>query len=113
MTKRYLLLTLNKDMPMPADPQQREAGVKVWRDWLAEMSSQGKLESALPVQRPGKIARKRSVKDYKPKTNDVAGYIIIKADSMEEAVKIAQSSPHARANMGPTIVRECIDMQQM
>ncbi|MDE1865041.1 MAG: hypothetical protein KGH94_00160 [Candidatus Micrarchaeota archaeon] len=110
MTKRYLLLMLNKEMPMPTDPQQAEAGIKPWREFLGELHRQGKMEGGLPVQRSGKIARKRSVKDYKAKTNDVGGYLIIKADSMEEAVKIAQATPHAKQNMGPTIVRECIDM---
>ena len=93
-------------MPMEQDPEKRKAGTRVWTDWMASM--QDKLVDGLPVMRAGKIARKRSVRYYKPKTNDVSGYFIIKADSIEEAVKIAQSSPHAKMNQGPIVVRECL-----
>lgn len=110
MAKKYLLLMLNREMPMPTDPKEREANTKPWTDWLAEMAKQGKLDNGLPVFRDGRAVRKRSVKEYKAKTTDVGGYLIINAESMEEAIKIAQSSPHARMNMGTTIVRECMDV---
>lgn len=110
MAKKYLLLMLNKDMPMEADPEKMKAGVQMWKDWMAPLAQSGKLQDGMPTMREGKAVRKRSMKDYKPRTNDVAGYCIITADSMEEALKIAQSSPHARMNMGTTIVRECMNV---
>jgi hypothetical protein len=109
MTKRYLLLMLNKEMPMPSNPAEREAGHNVWKEWMGEHSSQ--IEGGAPVMRTGKAVRRRSAKDYKPRTNDVTGYLVLKADSLEDAIKIAQSSPHAKVQKGTTVVREIVEMQ--
>jgi hypothetical protein len=57
------------------------------------------------------MVTKTSTKDYKPQKVDLGGYMIIKAKNMAEAVKIAKSSPHAKTGMGPTTVRECVEMQ--
>ncbi|MDE1768557.1 MAG: hypothetical protein KGH64_00170 [Candidatus Micrarchaeota archaeon] len=110
MTKRYLLLMMTKTQPMPTDPKDAESMVAPWKEFLGQLQAQGKLEGSLPVNRDGKAVRKRSIKDYKAKTTDLSGYLVIKADSLEEAINIAQSTPHAKMNMGTTIVRECIEL---
>jgi YCII-related domain len=98
---KYLLLMYNKEMPMPKNPTkaQMEAGMKPWRDYLT------------PLQFHGKSLSSKGAKDYKGAKIDISGYMIIKAKNMAEALKIAQQSPHAKTNMGSTIVREIVEVQ--
>ena len=110
---KYLLLMYNKEMRMPKNPtkKQMEAGMKPWRDYLGPLSKRGRLELSAPVQRKGKMVTPSGTKDYKAQKIDLGGYMIIKAKDMAEAVKIARSSPHAKTKMGPTTIREIVEMQ--
>jgi hypothetical protein len=110
---KYLLLMYNKEMPMPKNPTkaQMEAGMKPWRDYLTPLIKKGVVESVNPVQFHGKSLSSKGAKDYKGAKIDISGYMIIKAKNMAEALKIAQQSPHAKTNMGSTIVREIVEVQ--
>lgn len=101
---------MNEQMQMPKDPKESEAMVKPWMDWLGGLAKKGNLVDALPTQMSGKEVTKAGVKDYKAQKIDLGGYAIIKANSLDEAVKIAQSSPQAKMGLGTTIVRECMEM---
>jgi len=110
---KYLLLMYNKEMRMPKNPtkKQMEEGMRPWREYLGPLAKKGVLETALPVQWKGKTVTATGTKSYKPQKVDLGGYMIIKAKSMSEAVKIAKRSPHAKLKMGPTTIRECVEMQ--
>ena len=105
---KYLVLFMTKEAPV--DQSQREAMAQPWRDWMGGLQQQGKLEGGMPVGREGKVVKKRSFKDYKAKTKDVSGFLLLKAESMDEAIKITQTSPFAKANMGTIIVKEEVPM---
>lgn len=110
---KYLLLMYNKELRMPKNPtkKQMEDGIKPWRDYLTPLMKKGIVESVNPVQWNGKAVTKAATKDYKAGKVDLGGYMIIKAKSMAEALKIAKSSPHAKTGMGTTTVREIVEMQ--
>lgn len=110
---KYLLLMYNKEMRMPKRPTkaQMEAGMRPWREYLGPLAKKGVLETALPVAWRGKTVTATGTKNYRPQKVDLGGYMIINAKSMAEAVKIAKNSPHAKTRMGPTTVRECVEMQ--
>jgi hypothetical protein len=109
---KYLLLMYNKEMRMPKHPtkKQMEEGMKPWNDYLGPLMKKGVVESVSPVQWSGKAITKTGAKDYKPAKIDLGGYMILNAKNMAEAVKIAQRSPHAKAGMGTTTVREIVVM---
>lgn len=110
--KTYLLLMYNKEMRMPKNPTkaQMEAGIRPWRNYLDPLSKKRVLQASGPVQRDGKIITSSGTKSYRAEKVDLGGYMLIKAKNMEEAVKIAKRSPHAITKMGPTTIRECVEM---
>lgn len=110
--KRYLLLMYNEEMPMPSNPtkEQMEAGIKPWRDYLTPLMNESRVESVSPVQRDGKMVTPTGLQDYKAEKVDLGGYMVVKANSMEEAIEIAKKSPHAMSKSGPTTIREVVDV---
>jgi hypothetical protein len=111
--KRYLLLMYNKEMRMPAKvtKEMAEAGIKPWRDYLTPLMKKGLVESVAPVQWKGKMLTSRGTKSYNPRAIDLGGYMVIKAKNMADAIKIAKKSPHAKTRMGPTTVREIVEIE--
>lgn len=109
---KYLLLMYNKEMRMPKNPtkKQKEDGMKPWRDYLGPLAKKGGLESSAPVHWEGKVITSSGIKNYKAQKIDLGGYMIIKAKNMAQAVKIAKNSPHAKAHMGATTVREIVEV---
>ncbi|MGD0729307.1 MAG: YciI family protein [Candidatus Micrarchaeaceae archaeon] len=109
---KYLLLMYNKEMRMPKKPtkKQMEDGMRPWREYLTPLMKKGVVESTSPVQWKGKLVTKAGAKDYKAEKVDIGGYMIVKAKNMAEAVKIAKASPHAKTGMGPTTIREIVEV---
>jgi hypothetical protein len=110
---KYLLLMYGKEMKMPRNPTKAmmEAGVKPWMDYLGPLSKKKVLESSAPVGWNGKmLTAKGGAKSYRAEKVDLVGYMLIKAKSPAEAMKIAKRSPHAVAGMGHTVIRECMDV---
>jgi hypothetical protein len=109
---RYLLLMYNKEMRMPKNPtkKQMEEGIRPWTEYLAPLTKKRKLESVAPVQRNGKMLTPSGTKEYRASKVDIGGFMVVRAKSMAEAIKIAKSSPHARSRMGTTTIRECVEM---
>jgi hypothetical protein len=109
---KYLLLMYNKEMRMPRNVTraQREEGMKPWRNYLNPLMKKGKIESSGPVARNGKVLAANKSKDYKARSVDLGGYMVIKAKNMAEAIEIAKRSPHAKTRMGPTTIRELMEM---
>ncbi len=103
----------NKEMRMPKKPtkQQMEAGMMPWKKYLGPLMKKGKVESVAPVQWKGKMVTGADTKDFKPQKVDLGGYMILNAKNMAEALKIAKDSPHAKARMGTTTVREIVEMK--
>jgi hypothetical protein len=104
----------NKEMRAPRNmtKRQMEEGMKPWDDYFSSLSKRGALESRAQVRRDGRAVRGPAARGYKAKTVDIEGYMVVKARNMAEAVKIAKGSPHARMRMGPTTIRECIEMDR-
>ena len=105
---KYLLLMYGKEIRMPKNvtPEQMEAGVKPWRDYISPLVKKGVVIHSGPVQWTGKIITGKVAKGYKPREVDLLGCMLIKAKDMEEAVKIAKRSPHTET----TTIRECMEI---
>ncbi len=78
-------------------PEQMQAMLKKWQDWMGSIAAQNKLSS--PGNRLG-----REGKVVKPNTNvtngpyvevkeSIGGYIVIKADTIEEAAELSKGCP--------------------
>ena len=90
-------------------PEQIQLEVKAWQDWMGGIGAQGKLKNhgdALGFE--GKTMHADgSVTDgpYAEVKEIVGGYIVVSADSIEEATELAKGCP-ALANGGKVELRD-------
>lgn len=97
--KQYILLFRLDILSKDAQPNQEEMSVYMnqWMEWLNWISEKGQLaEGGNHLQYSGKVLRPgKVVQDlpYSSNKESVAGYIIIQAKNMNDAVKIAEKCP--------------------
>jgi hypothetical protein len=98
---KYLLLFRTdsnvEDLYANMSPEDMEAELGKWNAWIGGIAAQGKFEGSEALQPTGKIVTgsKRVVSDgpYVESKELVSGYLLLKADSMEEAIELSQGCP--------------------
>ncbi len=96
-----------------SSPEQIQAMMKPWQDWIGNIAAQGKLvtagdrlENHGKVIRPGQLITDGPYVEIK---ETIGGYTIIRAESLDEATEIAKGCPIL--NMGGNVeVRAVIPM---
>ncbi len=82
--------------PSPS-PEQLQAMMKPWQDWMGSIAAQNKLvNSGNRLASDGKVVRPDNlVTDgpYVETKEAIGGYIIIKANSLDEAAEISKGCP--------------------
>ena len=81
--------------PKPS-PEQMQAMVKQWQDWIGGIAAQGKFVGTNALGFEGKTVDSKGVitdGPYAELKEIVGGYIIVKADSLEDAVKLSDGCP--------------------
>jgi len=81
----------------PMSPEQMQAMMKPWQDWMGSLAAQNKLvdqgNRLVPegsVVKPGNIVTNGPYVEIK---EAIGGYTIIRAESHTEAVELAKSCP--------------------
>lgn len=77
-------------------PEQIQAGIKQWEDWIGGIAAQGKFLSTNQLGFEGKTLHAgRVITDgpYAEVKEIVGGYVIVKADSLSEALELAEGCP--------------------
>lgn len=86
-----------KTKEIQPSPEQLQAHLTKWRDWLGTLREQDKLaRPPQPWDTGGKVVNSdKTVTNgpYAEIKESIGGFIVIKADSYEEALKIAEGSP--------------------
>lgn len=113
--KEYLLL-LRGGKPMSEKSEaENKAETQAWGKYMGELGQKGQLSGGLPLQSGGAVVSSKGI-TKKPvesaQEGIVGGYLIVKADGLEQANKIAKSCPHI-ANEGNIEVREIAPMPNM
>ena len=94
-------------------PEQSQAAMQKWMDWIGKLSAQGRYVGGNPLVPDGKM-----IKGKKPVITDgpfaegkeaVGGYLIVKADSLREATEMGLGFPDFELD-GTVEVREIIPM---
>lgn len=93
-----LIFRTDVNMPQPQlSPDEIQAMMKPWQDWLGSVAAQNKLVNAGNrleadgcVLKPGNIVTDGPFVEIK---EAVGGYTIIRAASLEEAVEISKGCP--------------------
>ena len=111
---KYLYLFRGGDHKMAeASPEERQEHMQKWGVWMQGLAQKGKLVDGLPLAKPGKVVEKSGevIHDgpFAEGTEVVGGYLIINAESLEEAVQISTECP-IYENNGSTEVREIMNM---
>ena len=77
-------------------PEQMQASIKQWQDWIGGIAAQGKFISTNRLGFEGKTLKPNNViadGPYAEVKEIVGGYILIKANSIDEAMKLAEGCP--------------------
>jgi hypothetical protein len=95
--QEYALIMRHEDGNKIASPEQIEIWMKLTMDWIGSIAAQNKFSegTGLPfedarVVRPNNVVTNGPFGDIK---ETIGGYIIVKADSVDEAVEFAKGCP--------------------
>ena len=113
MTK-FMYLFRGGDASMKEmSPEESQAHMEKWKTWMGQLAQDGKLVDGLPLARGGKQVEKSGsiVVDgpYAEGKEVVGGYLIVNADSIDQAVEISKGCPIFE-NDGTVEVREILSM---
>ncbi len=95
--KEFMMIFRNEknNHPHPS-PEQMQAAVKQWQDWIGGIAAQGKFVATNALGFEGKTINANGLVldgPYAEIKEIVGGYIIVKADNLDEAVKLADGCP--------------------
>jgi hypothetical protein len=105
-----LLFRDDGNVKFPDDPEEGRALFQKFVDWAEDLEKRGKLVAVDPLERGGKTVRKRGgavVVDgpFAEGREAVLGYYLVEVADFDEAVKLAEESPHTVLLGGATEVR--------
>jgi hypothetical protein len=93
----------------PQSPEQMQAQMQKWSEWMEGLGKQGKMLGAQPLEGSGKIVKgtKKVVSDgpFAEGKEVIGGYLVCKADTIEEAVEISKGCPIFAYESGVVEVR--------
>ncbi len=113
--KEYLLL-LRAGKPAASKTEaEQKAETQAWGAYMGGLGKKGQLVAGLPLVPGGSVISAKGISAEPVKSGAegiVGGYLIVKANSLDEAGEIAKSCPHI-TNEGNIEVREIAPMPAM
>src|SRR5260370_31164315 len=97
-TSEYMMLFRGTQWDKNLSPEQIQTVMNQWNAWFDRLIQQGKIKSAHPLEREGKIVsgkKGRSVADgpFAESKEAIGGYFLMQVDGPDEALAIAQKWP--------------------
>lgn len=77
-------------------PEEMQEQVKIWQDWIGGIAAQDKFVATNALGTQGKIVKANNVVTdgpYIEVKEMVGGYIIVKAEDINEAVRLSEGCP--------------------
>ncbi len=77
-------------------PEELQATIRQWQDWIGGIAAQGKFVSTNQLGFEGKTLKRGNVTTdgpYAEVKEIIGGYIIVKAESLDEAISLAAGCP--------------------
>ncbi len=114
--KEFMMLfrTEKADNTAPT-PEEMQATMKIWQDWIGGIAAQGKFVGTNALGTQGKTVHADGVVTdgpYAELKEIVGGYIIVKADTLEEAVQLSEGCPILSIDGGKVEVRDVMVFDQ-
>lgn len=95
--KEFMMIFRHVPNPDFAPSQEDIATeIKKWQDWIGGIAAQGKFVSTNQLQKGGKVVKPGNIVTdgpYAEVKEIIGGYIIVKANGLDEAVEMAQGCP--------------------
>ena len=113
--KEYLLLLRGGKPAASKTEAENKAELQAWGAYMGGLTQKGSLVGGLPLVGGGKTVSADSVVSEavtSAKEGIVGGYLIVKAESLDQAAEIAKGCPHI-TNEGNIEVREIAPMPAM
>jgi len=95
---KFMLIFRGTDWHKGLSPEEMQRVAGQWMAWFKRLTDQGKAVAGNPLEREGKIVsgkNGRIVADgpFAESKEAIGGYFMLKVDSLDEAVAIAQECP--------------------
>jgi hypothetical protein len=110
--KKYMLtffggnVALRYDNLGKVEKEAREKHAAAWAEWMSNLMKAEHLEIGYPLESDGKRIDAEGTQAYHFPDTTEGGFIVIKAESLDQAAEIARSSPIIK-NGGYILARPC------
>jgi hypothetical protein len=95
--KEFILLFRNHTVEgrYDATPEEMQASMPKWQAWIGDIVKSGNFVATQPLDYEGKVIRSGSVTDgpFAEIKEILAGYLICKTETIEEAIEIGKRCP--------------------
>ncbi len=114
--KKYMLTFFGRNMALrynnleKAEKEAQEKHRAAWGELMAGLVKADHLETGYPLISDGKKINAGGTEDYHFPDTTEGGFIVIKAESLDEAAEIAKGSPIIK-NGGYILARPCGEMK--
>jgi len=95
--KEYMMIFRNEKMDSQPSAEQMQMVLQQWQTWITGIAKDGKYSGTNRLLAEGKTIKPNSVitdGPYMEGKEMVGGYLVVKADSLDEAIKLAKSCPN-------------------
>ena len=93
----YLIIFRGQDWYQGLSPEQMQQVADNWMAWFNRLKDEGKCAGGNPLEREGKIVsgKNKVVSDgpFAESKETIGGYFLLKVNTLDEAVVIAQQCP--------------------
>lgn len=96
MKEFMMIFRRGNETPYDPTPEEMQAAYQLWQDWIGGIAAQGKFISTNALSDEGRTVNGTSVVSdgpYAEVKEIVGGYLLCKADSLDEAVKLSEGCP--------------------
>ncbi|MCI4669939.1 MAG: YciI family protein [Bacteroidia bacterium] len=96
MNEFMMIFRHSPDPSMELSPEQLQESIKQWQDWIGGIAGQGKFSSTNQLGYEGKTLKPDGIVTdgpYAEVKEIIGGYLIAKAASLDEAMKLAEGCP--------------------
>lgn len=95
-------------------PEERQSHMQEWTDWMQGLAERGQLIDGLPLNAAGKQVSKNGtvVTDgpFAEGAEIVGGYLMVNANSLDDATELSKGCPILQAEDGHIEVREIMNL---
>lgn len=111
----FLLLFRNTagDGAYSVSPEEMQAAMPRWREWIGEIAAKGALVATQPLEYEGKTVHPDRIADgpYVEIKEIIVGYLCCRAENFDAALAMAQSCPILLYPGGSVEVRPVVQFQ--